>query len=202
MDSFVAIDTETTGTDARKDVLLEVAAVRFRQGQVQDKFVSLVDPGCLIPAEATAINGITDQLVKGAPKLPTVLQQFSLFCGSDLLVAHRASFDHKFLSAAFLKHKVVTPTGPVLDTLNIVKQTTPGLISYRLSNLINHFGIVLKGDFHRAELDALGCGLVFVKLVEQISLSSRRLPLQNLVNLSGGELYFPKIEPEQQLGLF
>lgn len=202
MYDFVAFDTETTGINSESDAIIEIAAIRFSQGVVKERFVSLIDPGCPIPAAASAVNGITNEMVKGAASLSDVLGQFSLFCGGDILVAHRASFDFKFLSAAFKRLNIVAPHGLVLDTLNIAKQSVPGLINYRLSGLINHFGLSVEGKFHRAELDSYCCGLLFLRLVREISGDGEIVPLQNLINLSGAELYFPKKKEELQLGLF
>ena len=203
MSDFIAFDTETSGTNPDKDFLIEVAAVRFSSGKVQDKFVSFIDPGCAIPADATAVNGITASMVSGQPLLAEVLQRLSEFCQKDLLIAHNAVFDYKFLLAGYKKLKLAAPQGLILDTLSIAKQALPGLINYRLSGLISHFGIEVEGDFHRAELDAFCCGMLFIELLKRISGSGQRVPMQNLINLSGGERRFPKIEDDtRQLGLF
>lgn len=199
---FVAFDVETTGINVENDSIIEVAAVRFSQGRPKEKFSSLVNSGHKIPASAIAVNGITDEMVKGSPVLFDVLAEFSSFCGRDILVAHRASFDFKFLAAAFRQESLVAPSGLILDTLNIARQSLPGLISYRLSSLVKHFGLEVESGFHRAALDSYCCGLVFLKLLGEIG-AGATVPLENIINLSGAELHFPQeAKEDSQLKLF
>jgi DNA polymerase-3 subunit epsilon len=97
---FVAFDLETTGLDSKKERIVEIGAVRFdRRGPI-GRFSVLVDPGIPMPPEASRINGITDEMLKGKPTLDEVLGDFLRFARDSVLVAHNASFDCGFVDAA------------------------------------------------------------------------------------------------------
>jgi DNA polymerase III epsilon subunit family exonuclease len=97
---FIAFDLETTGTHPQEDEIVEIGAVRFVGLQAQEGFGKLINPGIVIPPDAQAVNGISDEMVAGKPKIEEVLGDFADFCGDLPLVAHNAPFDYKFLSAA------------------------------------------------------------------------------------------------------
>ncbi|HCM26291.1 MAG: hypothetical protein A2Z99_00885 [Treponema sp. GWB1_62_6] len=97
---FVAFDLETTGLDCRKERIVEIGAVRFdRRGPI-GRFSVLIDPGVPMPADASRINGITDEMLKGKPSLDEVLGDFLRFARDAVLVAHNATFDCGFVDAA------------------------------------------------------------------------------------------------------
>lgn len=101
---YVVFDLETTGLSPNTDEIIEISAVKAEGGKVKETFSTLVNPGRPIPREASMVNGITDDMVAGAPKLPEAIKEFSEFIGKQVLVGHNIrSFDLKFLSKAFLK---------------------------------------------------------------------------------------------------
>src|SRR5665213_2134172 len=108
---FIAFDLETTGTLAGVDKIVEVGAVRFINGEVDAVFSTLVDPLRSIPAGASAVNGITDDMVLGKPKIEELLEPLAEFCGEDILIAHNAAFDHGFLAADYTRFETRTPRG-------------------------------------------------------------------------------------------
>ena len=94
---FVAFDLETTGTQPNENSIVEIGAVRFSGSKPLEGFGKLINPGRPIPAEASRVNGITDEMVKDAPPIESILSEFAEFCGEIPIVAHNASFDFKFL---------------------------------------------------------------------------------------------------------
>jgi len=78
---FIAFDLETTGTKPQEDMVVEIGAVVFEGGQAVKGYGTLIDPGRSIPADATAVNGITDEMVRGKPRISEVLSDFADFCG-------------------------------------------------------------------------------------------------------------------------
>ena len=94
---FVAFDLETTGTKPQKDMIVEVGAVLFDGSCAVRSYGSLINPGLPIPPDASAVNGITDEMVRGKPGIADILGEFADFCGDLPLVAHNAPFDFKFL---------------------------------------------------------------------------------------------------------
>lgn len=191
---FIAFDLETTGTVPGVDQIVEIGAVRFINGEPEALYSTLVDPQISIPKGASAVNGIYDEMVKGKPKIDTLLESFSQFCGDDPLVAHNANFDAQFLLADYKKHEFGTPRGVVLDTLPIARKVFPGLSNYKLGTLVQHVKITM-GTAHRAEDDASACGRLFLELVKRISVGGQAPALENLITLTGKPaFFFPVIE--------
>jgi DNA polymerase III subunit epsilon len=141
---FIAFDLETTGLSPLTNEIIEVAGVKFNilfengvlVSQVVDTFESFARPCMHIPAEATRVNHITDDMVKDAPILTDVLQQFVQFMGlRSILVAHNADFDRKFLRTALVKHQMILPQNPIFDSLKLSRKIMPESPSHKLENL-------------------------------------------------------------------
>jgi DNA polymerase III subunit epsilon len=198
---FIAFDLETTGTVPGVDQIVEIGAVRFNNGVVESVFSTLVDPLRSIPPGASAVNGITDDMVKGKPTIDTLLHSFAEFCEDLIMVAHNAPFDAQFLISDIKKHESTSPRGIILDTLPISRKVFPGIPNYKLGTLVQHLKIPSTG-FHRAEEDATYCGHVFVELVKRISIGGKPPQIENLIALTGKpEFRFPQIERQpKQMG--
>lgn len=198
---FIAFDLETTGTVPGVDQIVEIGAVRFNNGIVESVFSTLVDPLRSIPPGASAVNGISDDMVKGKPTIDTLLHSFAEFCEDMIMVAHNAPFDAQFLTADIKKHESTSPRGVILDTLPISRKVFPGIPNYKLGTLVQHLKIPSTG-FHRAEEDATYCGHVFIELVKRISIGGKPPQLENLIALTGKpEFRFPQIERQpKQMG--
>ena len=201
--NFIAFDLETTGTRPGADLIVEIGAVRFEGNRPLESYSVLVDPGQPIPAEASAVNGITDEMVRGKPSIDAVLGGFADFCGDLPLVAHNAPFDYKFLRAAIEQYRAKAPRGVVFDTLSLARKVFPGLINYRLWTLVRHFEFP-GGTFHRAEEDSAYCGRVFARIIETLELRGESADEAALVRMGGKEaLYFPQFRAAaDQLSLF
>lgn len=184
-------------------MIVEVGAVLFDGARPVKGFGSLVDPGIPIPPDASAVNGISDEMVRGKPKISDVLADFAEFCGDLPLVAHNAPFDYKFMLEDVKLHRSAAPKGVVLDTLPLARQLFPGLANYRLGTLVRHFGFP-SGTFHRAEEDSSYCGLLFAKIIETLEMRGEPCAAPDLVKLIGSaEMRFPQFAPQpDQLDLF
>lgn len=196
---FIAFDLETTGTVPGVDQIVEIGAVRFIDGQPEAVFATLIDPQRPIPPGASAVNGITDDMVKGKPTVDSILESFAEFCGEDMLIAHNAPFDAQFLTADIKKFESSAPRGVILDTLPIARKVFPGLPNYKLGTLVQHLKIPTT-DFHRAEEDATYCGHLFFQMTKRISIGGQAPQIGNLVALTGKpEFRFPQIvrQPKQ-----
>jgi DNA polymerase-3 subunit epsilon len=200
---FVAFDLETTGTKPREDMIVEIGAVLFDGVRAQKTYGTLVDPGIAIPADASAVNGISDEMVRGKPRISDVLGDFADFCGDLPLVAHNAPFDFKFLLEDVKLHHSAAPAGVVLDTLPLARKVFPGLPNYKLWTLVRHFDFP-SGTFHRAEEDSSYCGLLFAKIVQTLEMRNEPCSVEDLVKLTGKEeMRFPQLAPQpDQLDLF
>lgn len=198
--NFVSFDLETTGTLSHLDHIVEIGAVRFVEGQAEDTYQQLISIGQPIPEQASAVNGITDEMLKGQPPIEEVLPAFSEFCADSLMVAHNAPFDFQFLLRAVEEHRSPAPRGLILDTCQLARKSFSGLVNYKLSTLCNHLKIPAS-DFHRAEADALHCGQLFVHILKKNSFSLS--DLKKIIKFSGrSALRFPDFQLEGQLNFF
>ena len=195
---FIGFDIETTGTLSHIDHIVELAGVRFINGQVKETYQSLVSIKESIPKEITAINGITDEMLKGQPTIEVVLGEFADFCGSALLVAHNAIFDFQFIARAIQECQSASPRGLVLDTYNLARKTFPGQSNYKLATLCAYLKIKSE-QFHRAQADALACGRLFQSIVKKLPFDT----VEEVISFSGKKpLKFPEIFQNSQLSFF
>lgn len=200
---FIAFDLETTGIQPKNDVIVEIGAVRFHGTEPGEAFSMLINPGRPIPAAASAVNGITDQMVANQPVIETVLSDFADFCGELPLVAHNAPFDYKFLLKAVEELRAHAPRGVVLDSCALARVVFPGMINYKLGTLVTHFGFP-SGTFHRAEEDSIYCGRLFAHIVESLEQGGQAANVDALLELTHqAPMKFPQFANQpQQLGLF
>ena len=200
---FIAFDLETTGIQPKTDAIVEIGAVRFDGSEPVESYSTLINPGRPIPPEASAVNGITDEMVASSPVVETVLADFAGFCGDLPLVAHNAPFDFKFLLNAVETHKAKAPAGVVLDSCALSRIVFPGMINYKLGTLVSHFGFP-SGDFHRAEVDSVYCGRLFARIVQALEQGGQPATVPALLELTKQTLMkFPQYANQsQQLGLF
>ncbi len=147
---FVVVDTETTGTDAKQADLVELAAVRVRDGAIVDRFSTYVDPGR--PIVGHQMHGITTEDIAGAPRPHDAAARFVAFAGDATIVGHSVGFDLAFLEEA-LGDGTRFEAGRYLDTLVLARDGYPDLENYRLETLARIFGVELSAN-HRALPDA------------------------------------------------
>jgi DNA polymerase-3 subunit epsilon len=149
------LDFETTGLSPEMgDRITEVAALRIVGGVVTERYVSLVNCGARIPAFITALTGISQDMVDGAPSVCAVVPELLDFIGSDTLSAHNASFDEKFLVAESARLGRRCGHASLVCSLKLSRRLFPGLASYKLGLLSRQLGIRFRGNAHRAEADA------------------------------------------------
>ena len=152
---IVMLDFETTGLSPEGgDRITEVAALRIAGGQIVERYVSLVNCGVRVPSFITQLTGITQAMVDGAPPAAEIVPALIDFIGDDVLAAHNASFDEKFLKAEgrMLGHDC--RHSGVVCSLKLARRVLPGQPSYKLGELARRLGITFSGRAHRAEADA------------------------------------------------
>lgn len=97
---FTIVDVETTGVDPQVDKIIEIGLIRFIDGEMQEPLSTLINPEVIIPCTATAVNGITNEMVADSPTIEMVREYISEYVGDSLLTAHNASFDRSFVNPA------------------------------------------------------------------------------------------------------
>jgi len=166
---YVVFDFETTGLNPFDgDRIIEMSAVRVINHKVVEKFATLVNPEQPISPEATAVNGITDDMVEDAPKMKEALTEFIDFIGDDILVGHNIkSFDMNFLKIeCMLQFDGKVPDNDYIDTVLIARHCMPELAHRNLTVLAEHFGLSSEGA-HRALADCLMNQKVYERLKEE-----------------------------------
>lgn len=173
---FVVFDFETTGLyPYNGDEICEIGAVRMRGGEMFETFSQLVNPLRPIPPAASAVNGISDDMVRDAPLLERVFPEFVEFVGGAPMVAHNAPFDMGFFSVAAARLGIQTPTNSVFDTLRLSRQLWPEESSHSLHKLrIRHS--IPAIDEHRALDDAMAAARL-------LALFLARLETRNVVTV-------------------
>lgn len=151
--NYVAIDTETTGLDPEWDGLIEIAAVRVREGQIVGRFSSLVNPGDYVDEFITELTGITNEMLQAAPTQETVMPRFMEFIEDSILLAHNANFDINFLYDAAEAAGCAPLCNHFVDTMRISRKVFRELPHHRLSDIVTACG-VSQSEAHRAEADA------------------------------------------------
>ncbi len=163
-------DTETTGVRAGKDRIVELAAFEPSTGGDRT-FCTFINPECPIPPEASAISGITDAMVEGAPLIQEALANFVEFCAGDVvLLAHNNdAFDKLFLESEFQRANLPIPQWLFVDSLKWARKYRADLPRHSLQVLREVYGIEAN-QAHRALDDCVVLYRVFSRMVDDLSI--------------------------------
>jgi DNA polymerase-3 subunit epsilon len=163
--TYVVVDLETTGLRPGQSGICEIGAVRLRGFEVDGEFETLVDPGLPIAAGASAVTGLRNEHLRGAPRPAEAVRSFLAFAGDAVLVAHNARFD-----LAFLDRETELLTGsrigaPVVDTVRLARRLLAGRVSsFGLAQLAWFLGTDEK-PCHRALPDARATAELLLALI-------------------------------------
>lgn len=150
----VVLDFETSGMSPAKGArVIEVGAVRLKEGRIIDRFQSLANPNVFLDDFITDLTGITNEMVCSAESIDVVMENFSTFIGDDFLVAHNASFDQKFLEAELLHIGCGRPLTFGCSML-VSRRVYPQAPNHKLATLVNYKDLPTTGTYHRALADA------------------------------------------------
>ena len=160
-DEIVCFDIETTGLKVMQEAITEIGAVRLRNGEIVETFQTFVDPERRLTPEIIGLTGITDDMLRGAPKLKDALTAFLAFAGDAPLAAHNAEFDISFIRAGCRKCGI--PFEPTyIDTLILAQNLLPGLGKYKLDIVADHLQLP-QFNHHRASDDAVPVAQMLAK---------------------------------------
>ena len=160
-DEIVCFDIETTGLKVTQEAITEIGAVRLKNGEIVETFQTFVDPERRLTPEIIGLTGITDDMLRGAPKLKDALTAFLAFAGNAPLAAHNAEFDISFIRAGCRKCSI--PFEPTyIDTLILAQNLLPGLGKYKLDIVAEHLQLP-QFNHHRASDDAVPVAQMLTK---------------------------------------
>ncbi len=163
---FVCYDFETTGLHyVNGDKIIEIGAVKIENGKITEKFMSFIDPEKHIPEEASAISGIVDSDVKGAPTADKVLQDFYKWTREAIIIGYNnINFDNIFLIGQG-KEARWNFDNETDDVYKWAQKYVKGAKNYKLKTIADKLGVTLD-NAHRAVYDALATAEVFIKIHE------------------------------------
>ncbi len=165
-DTYVVFDIETTGFSSVEDCIIEIGAVKVRNGEIVDSYSTFVNPGVPIPFDIVNLTGITDEMVMEARKIDVILPEFLSFVGDAVLVAHNAGFDVGFMEQN-CKSLGLPSQFTYLDTVALARVLLPTLAKYKLNIVAKALNISLE-NHHRAVDDAKATAEIFVKFVAML----------------------------------
>ena len=166
--TYVVFDLETTGLEPTKDEIIEIGAVKIENGKITQRFMSYVDPEKPIPPESSAISGIIDSDVAGAPKDYEILQDFYKFTRGAILIGYNnINFDNVFLIGQGKECRWDFASNETDDVYRYAQKYVHGVKNYRLGTIAAALGVTLD-NAHRAVFDALATAEVFIKIAKMI----------------------------------
>jgi DNA polymerase III subunit alpha, Gram-positive type len=166
--TYVVFDLETTGFSVNNDDIIEVAAVKVKDGQIIGEYSSFCNPHRKLSSKTVQITNIRDADVYNAPEIPEVLEKFKKFSEGTILVAHNARFDMSHIYAAYDKYGLGDCPNPVIDTLEYARNRFANdLKRFNLKALSKFFKVELT-QHHRAIYDAKATAEVFLHLLQDM----------------------------------
>ncbi|MEE6634863.1 PolC-type DNA polymerase III, partial [Limosilactobacillus pontis] len=163
--TYVIFDVETTGLSAIYDKVIELSAVKMKDGNVLERFDEFIDPGFPLSEQTTQLTSITDEMVHGSKSEEEVFKMFKDFCDGCIIAGHNVSFDMGFMNTGYRRHGMEEITEPVIDTLPLARFLYPNLRGYRLNTLSKKFKVALE-HHHRANYDAEATGHLLYKFLK------------------------------------
>ena len=165
-DEMVVFDIETTGLSNRNCKIIEIGAVKIKDGEILDRLDFFVDPEEPISEEITKLTSITNEMVAGQIKEREAIEKFLAFAGDSLLIAHNANFDVGFIRIAADRHGIPFEN-TYLDTVGLSRYVNPELKKHKLDVIAEHYNLE---DFHhhRASDDAEILAKIFFVMLDRL----------------------------------
>ncbi len=163
---YIVFDIETTGLSQKKNKIIEIGAVKVKDGEEIDRFSEFINPEEPIPYSIEQLTSITDEMVMHAPTVDVILPKFLEFCGDDIVVAHNAAFDTGFIKKN-AKDLGIKFDNTIMDTMTLSHVLLPELGKFTLDRVCKALN-VKNEHHHRAVDDANATAKIFVKLYEML----------------------------------
>ena len=207
--TYVVFDFETTGFNAGGgDQIIEIGAVKIKNGEIIDRFDRLINPGVKLQPHIIKLTNITDEMLVDCPTEEEAVKEFVSWYGDLPMVAHNAKFDASFLEMAYQKYNLGEYKNVLLDTLQLSRALEPQAGRHSLSALVKRYDIPWDEDaHHRADYDAEATALIFHKMM--LKLNTKQIlkinEIDDLVSKEDihkfGELFHINIIVKNQTGL-
>ena len=165
--TYVVFDVETTGLSNQYDQIIELAAVKVKDGEIIDKFERFSNPHEKLSETIINLTHITDDMLVDAPEIEEVLTEFKEWVGDAIFVAHNASFDMGFIDTGYERLGFGPSTNGVIDTLELSRTINTEYGKHGLNFLAKKYGVELT-QHHRAIYDTEATAYIFIKMVQQM----------------------------------
>ncbi len=165
-DECVVFDLETTGLKKETDKIIEIGAVKVKDGEVVDKFSAFINPGIKLSDKIVKLTGITDDMLKDASPEEEVVPEFLSFCGDAVLIGHNVGFDIGFIRR-FATSVGTEVNNTVVDTLGLARTLYGDLKNHKLDTVCDHLGVSLL-NHHRAVDDAKATADIFLLMAKEL----------------------------------
>lgn len=177
---FSVLDVETTGLSARNNRVIEIGIVKVKNLKINEKFSTLINPGCDIPYFITQFTGISNSDVAYSPSFYDTAEEIEDFIGNSIISGHNLSFDEGFLRYEFIRNGFEPLSNLNVCTLQLSRKIFPSLKSKSLASVSEHLKIQNR-DSHRALSDAEATAKILIKLIKKLSKEKRIKTLQQLL---------------------
>ncbi len=171
---FIALDIETTGFDFKKNEIIEIGAVKYKDGKPADEFSVFIKPQNPVPQFIKQLTHITDEQLASGLSIKKALLSLMEFVQKDIVVCHNTPFDIGFLNEKYKKAGFPKLTNQTLDTLDLSRIYLPFILNHKLGTVADHFKIDIS-NAHRAIFDAKATGEILIELLRFID---KNIPLK------------------------
>ena len=184
--TYVVFDLETTGFNAEFDSIIEIGAVKIKNGEIIDRFDELINPNVELRSEIIELTHITDDMLKDKRSEEEVVCDFIKWFGYSPMVAQNARFDVSFLTRAYRKYNLGSFNNTVIDTMELSKVLSPDMHRHSLSALVKRWGVEFDEEaHHRADYDAEATAKVLYKMISSLDSSFKLIrDLNKLVDVN------------------
>ena len=169
-DEYVVFDTETTGFTPFNDQMIEIGAVKIKNGEITGRFDELINPGRKLPEKIVELTNITDEMLINCDTEENVVKRFMEFVKDLPMVAHNAKFDIGFINAAFSKYNMGEFKNTVIDTMGMARMLYPNWKNHKLSTLVKELDVPWdESAHHRGDYDSEGTAIGFYKMCKVLN---------------------------------
>ena len=177
---YVVFDFETTGFNAGgMDSIIEIGAVKIKNGEVIERYDELINPDRPLPEKIVQLTNITDDMLRNKRREKDAVKDFINWFGDLPMVAHNAKFDVSFLEMAYKKYNLGTFNNTVIDTLELSRALDTNYARHSLSALAKRYDILKteknpdgfwdESSHHRGDYDAEATAIIFWKMLKKLS---------------------------------
>ena len=197
IDEYVIFDLETTGLNREYNKIIEIGAVKVKNGKIIDRFSTFINPHEKLSEDIIKLTNITDDMLLDAPEESEILPKFFEFFGDSVLVAHNAKFDMGFIKK-WAERNNTTVESTVLDTVGLSRTIFPEMTKHTLNVLAKKLHISLE-NHHRAVDDAEATANIFIKFIEILKNEYNVDTLDEVNELARNNIEVKKLRPSHAI---